>query len=216
MTVPANSMSTVQHETVAAQEDRAAAEHAHLYVPGAKETACLGPGGRRAQTVCWTSFTNPTEEHLRQAQSHRERAAAHRAASQELRDAEARACGGVPEPDRDMSPFAHRDDIEGIDPLYTPLSPRSGGSRSVGAAVRFRAVPGMTTEWLQRIVDCHLARNASVGYTMPEMSYCPLMLKGVSATVTSTGRGFAISIRSDDVETANEIRRRAEALVAAR
>ncbi len=213
-TVPANSMSTTRHETVAAQEDREAAAHARQYDPGATKTECLAPGGRRSQIVCWTSSTNPTAEHLREARRHHERAAAHRAASQELRDAEARACVGIPEDDRDMSPFAHREDIDGVDPLYTLLGSRSGGSRAVGAAVRFRAVPGMTPEWLQRLVDCHLARSAAMGYDMPEMNYCPLMLKGVTATVISTGRGFAIEVRSDSVEIATEIRRRAEALVA--
>jgi hypothetical protein len=70
----------------------------------------------------------------------------------------------------------------------------------------------MTAEWLQHVVDCHVARNASMGYAMPEMSDCPLMLKNATATVTSTGNGFAVTIRSDDMDTVREIRRRAEAL----
>ena len=45
---------------------------------------------------------------------------------------------------------------------------------------------------------------------MPEMNDCPLSLRGVTATVTSTGRGFAIEVRSEDVGTATEIKRRAE------
>ena len=70
----------------------------------------------------------------------------------------------------------------------------------------------MTAEWLQREVDCHMARNAALGYQMPEMSECPLMIKGATATVTSTGNGFAVSIRSDDMTAATDIRHRAEAL----
>jgi hypothetical protein len=50
---------------------------------------------------------------------------------------------------------------------------------------------------------------------MPEMSYCPLMLKGAKANVTSAGNGFAINVSSDDAATAGEIKRRAQSLVGA-
>lgn len=33
-----------------------------------------------------------------------------------------------------------------------------------------------------------------------EMSYCPLTLRGVETSVRSVGEGFAVSIRSDDLE----------------
>jgi hypothetical protein len=85
--------------------------------------------------------------------------------------------------------------------------------KTTGADIIFRAVPGMTAEWLQRIVDCHLARASAVGHDMPEMSYCPLVLKNVTAKVTSTGSGFAVAVTSEDPETVKEIIRRANALV---
>ena len=71
-------------------------------------------------------------------------------------------------------------------------------NKTNGADIVFRAVPGMTPEWLQRIVDCHLARAAAVGHDMPEMSYCALMLKNVTGQVTSTGNGFAVAVTSQD------------------
>ena len=80
------------------------------------------------------------------------------------------------------------------------------------AVVVFRAVPGMTAEWLQRLVDCHVARNAALGHDVPEMSSCPLVPKGAHATVTATSGGFAVAIRGDDEATSREILRRAEAL----
>ena len=70
-----------------------------------------------------------------------------------------------------------------------------------------------TAEWLQRVIECHMARNAAMGYAMPEMSDCPLMLKGITATVASTGDGFSVAVQSDDAITANEIHKRTEALV---
>jgi hypothetical protein len=86
------------------------------------------------------------------------------------------------------------------------------GSTTVGASVTFRAVPGLTAEWLQRIVECHVARNNALGNNVPEMAYCPLVPKGVTAKVNSVGNGFAVEIRSDDPDTAKEVLRRAQAL----
>jgi hypothetical protein len=47
----------------------------------------------------------------------------------------------------------------------------------------------------------------------PEMKDCPLGPRGVSARVTGTESGFAVSIRGEDVATAQEVLRRARALV---
>jgi hypothetical protein len=196
-------------EMSAAGHEQAAREHAAQ--ASSIEAGCNNTNA----AICWTSVGHPTPETRQRAAMHQKMAADHRAASQALRDAEAQACTGVPERDRDESPFLHREDIESVAPLYAPIaSSKTGGQRLVGATVRFRAVPGMTAEWLQRIVDCHMARNAALGYEMPEMSECPLMIKSATATVTSTGTGFAVDVRSTDSEAANAIRRRAEALAA--
>ena len=209
-------MSAASHETTAAQEELAAREHEQRYDPAARQR---GEKCRAVSTVkeamanepCWTSVTNPTAEHLKHAEDHLARAAEHRAASQALRDAEARACVGIPAADRDESPFEHREDIARVEPLYVKEGGKIPSQRLVGAVAVFRAVPGMTAEWLQRVVDCHLARNAALGHDVPEMSYCPLVPKGVTATVSPAQAGFAMEIRSDDSATAKEILRRAEA-----
>jgi hypothetical protein len=205
-------MSQVGHEQAAKQEDQRAAEHQAQSVPTATETStrCVGRGG------CWTSVTNPTKEHEAAAQRHRELAAKHRAASATLAQAEAQHCSGIPEDDRDMSPFAHREDIVAVKPLEETHVIGQGKSapstKRHGATIVFRAVPGLTAEWLQRVVNCHVARGAAVGHQMPEMEYCPLMLKGVTTAVSSAGDGFAVNVRSDDPATAAEILKRAEAL----
>lgn len=209
-------MSAASHETTAAREELEAKEHEQRYDPAARQRAdkCRGVSTAKeamASEPCWSSVTNPTAEHLKHAEDHLARAAEHRAASQALRDAEARACVGVPTADRDESPFDHREDITRVDPLYVKEGGKLPLQRLEGAVVVFRAVPGMTAQWLQRVVDCHLARNAALGHDVPEMSYCPLVPKGVSATVNPSQSGFAIEIRSDDPATAKEILRRAEA-----
>lgn len=209
-------MSAASHETTAAHEELAAREEEQRYDPAARQRdqKCRAATNAKlgmANEPCWTSVTNPTAEHLKRAEEHLARAAEHRAASQALRDAEARACVGVPAADRDASPFDHREDIARVEPLYVKEGGKSPSQSLVGAVAVFRAVPGMTAQWLQRVVDCHLARNAALGHDVPEMSYCPLVPKGVSATVTPAQGGLAIEIRSDDPATAKEILRRAEA-----
>jgi hypothetical protein len=209
-------MSAAQHENEATKESAAADAHATQFDPDAKDerTRCTS-GSRVSETggACWTSTTNPTAEHNRVADEHRKRAADHRAASAALRDAEAKACGGISTEDRDTSPFDHFEDVASVAPLYEDAgNSKQPSRRVVGAIVTFRAVPGMTAEWTQRLVDCHLARNAALGHVVPEMPDCPLVPNHVTAAVTSTGAGFAVAIRSSDADVAKEVLARAQRL----
>ena len=206
-------MSASRHEAMAGTEDKAAELHAAQYNPDAAGQRCSrGSGARDGDGSCWTR--NVTAGHLDEAKKHREMAADHRAASQALRDAETGACVGLSDDDRDMSPFMHRDDIASVEPLTEgTTSGKNQSARTTGAIITFRAAPGMTAQWLQRVVDCHLGRNAALGHDVPEMPYCPLVPKGVTARVTATDAGFAIAVRSDDSQTSQEILRRARALV---
>jgi hypothetical protein len=76
-----------------------------------------------------------------------------------------------------------------------------------GATITVAAQPGMTREWLQRLVD-DPALAAQPG--------CPMSVNGATAAVRSTGNGFAITVapgeRVHDRDAAREILRRAEAL----
>jgi hypothetical protein len=204
-------MSEAAHETAAESHETAASGHAEQYKPEFTEAKEQCSPAKR---ICWKSDENPTDEHKQDAEKHRKMAADHHAAARALRDAEASSCAGIPDEDRDMSPFNHREDISEVKPhvVYVRVS-RQTVKKTTGADVVFRAVPGMTAESLQRLVDCHVARASAVGHEMPEMSYCPLVLKGVIAKVSSTGNGFAIEVSSENPETAKEIRRRSEALV---
>lgn len=203
-------MSVAHHEQAAGQEQAVAQQHADQYDPSQQQSpfpACNADG------PCWTSVTNPTEQHRKDAESHREYAAKHRAAAQALRDAESQSCGDLAERDRDTSPFYHREDIASVSKIDRQV-PRGKAQIEVirGARAVFRAVPGLTSEWLQRLVNCHRARAAAVGYDMKGMEYCPLALKGVTAVVSSTGDGFAVDVTSDDPAVAAEAWRRVSAL----
>jgi hypothetical protein len=141
-------------------------------------------------------------------------ALAHREASEALLRAEAAACVGVAPEDRDVSPFRHREDIASASPLPRPDTSQ-GAPALRGAVLVFRPVPGLSTARLQRVIDCHLARNASLGPSaMPEMSYCPLAVAGAGATVSSAGDQLAVAVVSDDPAAAQEILRRARLLSA--
>jgi hypothetical protein len=205
-------MSAVQHEQAAASHEGEATPHAEQYSPAAQQATNHCDG----KHPCWTSTSNPTDLHLSDAKKHRRMAADHRAAGQTLRAAEAQSCAGISDDDRDISPFYHREEITSVQPANAP-SPRGKGDPGhvTGAVVTFRAVSGLTAEWLQRIVDCHIARNNALGNDMPEMPYCPLVPKGVTAKVSSTGDGFAVTIESQDPNTAQEILRRAQSLKSA-
>ena len=207
-----------KHDDLARGEERIANVEQAKYDPNARaerpRRCDMGPIGPGDASVCWGTTANPTDAHLQAAQKHRWLAAHHRAESQKLRDAEARACAGVAAVDRDMSPFAHPDDILSVAPLTESLP--SSGTRVVGAAILFRAVPDMTEAWLQRVIDCHLARNDALGHDVPEMPYCPLVPMGAVAQVTATSRGFVVAIRSSDAAAAAEIWRRARLLVDAK
>lgn len=210
-------MSAVHHENAAAQEEKLASKHSSQFDPSATsavEKCRVRQGKGSSEPICWTSYANPTERHKSDADEHRRAAEQHRAAAEALRQAEAKACSGIAPEDRDISPFYHREEVVRVDPIKDPPPPRGPGVTPLkGATVVLRAVPGLTAEWLQRVVDCHIARNAAMGHNAPEMAYCPLVPRDVTATVTSTGDGFAVAIRSNDPTTVEDILRRANALM---
>lgn len=234
-------MNAGQHQAAAKTEEQAAASHQEQYDPSAKSTP-VGPTGPSmgAYSACisyessncyvrWQSEANPTDKHRKQAEQHKRIAEKHRSASKALVEAEKRFCSGIPEADRDMSPFAHREDVIAVQGLKKADAnyAYSGGDTSMleipiqqaeklspgglqGARVTFRAVPGMTGQWLQRVVDCHLARNAVVGGA--DMPFCPLAVPHATATVTSTATGFVVDVTSDNTDSVRDIIRRAAAL----
>jgi hypothetical protein len=215
--------SASEHQAMAEREDRAAEAHEGPEKKAAGPRASGPSAGVESQATssaqcgrgeCWTSATTPTEQHKQDAKRHRELAAKHRAASAALLAAEEQACTGISEDDRDISPFYHREDIISVSVLEEPIKGlgRQPVMKTTGAKIEFRAVPGMTAEWLQRVVECHIARASAAGHNMPEMDYCPLVPKGVKASVSSTGNGFSVDVTSGDAATVKEIIRRAQAL----
>ena len=123
-----------------------------------------------------------------------------RAGSAEIRAAEEQACSGLAETDRDASPFVHRADIVAVDPIEH------------GARVRFRHVDGLSADWLDHLVECHLARDEVIGPDGPDTKDSPLAVEGAHVHVGADGTGYFVEVRSDDASAASEIARRAQAL----
>lgn len=152
-----------------------------------------------------------SEQHAAEAEAHVRIAEEHRRASAALRAAEAQACRDVAVADRDTSPFERTEDIARVDRI---VEGTGDGSYLAGILVTFRPVPGLTDARLQRMIDCHLARNAALGHVVPNMPDCPLVPRGVVAHVRTNGDALAVEIRGSDLGSAREAVTRAERLVA--
>lgn len=206
-------MSAREHDAEAERHQAMAEQHEGQYDPQASRQASCASSIDTSYDICWANTINPTQRHRDEAERHMKHAADHRAASAALREAEAKSCAGIAPGDRDISPFVHVEDIIEVAPLME-RGELGGGDRLVGATVKFRPVEGMTVERLQRIVDCHLARNAALGNALPTMPDCPLVPKGAEARVSTSRRDFVVAIRAFDPAAASEILARAQRLTA--
>jgi hypothetical protein len=139
-------------------------------------------------------------------------ASEHANAARQLRDTERVACVGVPAEDRDAGPFADRSRIENVEVLRDKTWAK-GMMQPIGVAIDMRSEPGMTEQWLSRVLECHLAHQAVVG----RMAYgsSPLSQYGTKVTVTSTETGFRVVITSADIDVARSVIAKGEALVGA-
>lgn len=149
--------------------------------------------------ACW----GPSDDGYRAAiEEHLQLLVVRRKAAQQLNEATERACAGLSDFDRDVSPFAHRSDIVKVEPL-------EADDRLAGARVYFRRVAGLSTVKLRQIVDCHIAQAEELDHRVPEESFCPLNLPEVRAVVRDAPQGYSIDVTSTDREAAVEVLNRA-------
>lgn len=215
------SRSVAEHLDIADQQDREAAEHESNYRPEARNAEgsaveCIdqplagvpNSGGEDLPIMkpCWTRATNPTAHHLDEAKEHRGVAAEHRLAAKKLLNSEAEACAGLGIDEISHSPFFHREDIIAVDPYRE-------GSRVVGAIVRFRAVPGLTAEWMEHALQCHQKRAAVMGYSPTFQPYCPASLYGVGVSVRADGDDIIVTLLGDNPDIGAAVLGRAQDLL---
>ncbi len=202
-TISPGSMSVSQHEAVAKADDEEANRKLCAAAPDAANT---GP--------CWGAQSEETKHEVTEL---RRQAAEHRNAAAVLK-AEQEACNGVSEADRVQSPFSHREDIVSVQPLIERRP--EGGTRQAGAVIEFRKVPRLTTEVFQKILDCHLARDAAFGFDVRELEYCPLNVnplgfQKLNATVAERPNCFIVKLDAENEEVAKKVLARAQRLVGA-
>lgn len=206
-------MTAARHEAAAVAAGKEGAGHDRQYDPDASAQAPCSPYD---QSLCSTpnSYWNPTEPHREQGTQYRRLAAKHHAAAETLRAAEATACAGIPEAERQASPFRRREDIARVE---TVEQRRLGRAARLGARVVLREQAAPSPEHhqrLQRSIDCHLAHWAATGAEDSAVPLCPLALKGVTAEVKIAGSSLAVEILAEDEQTAATVIANARALLA--
>jgi hypothetical protein len=136
-----------------------------------------------------------------------------RTASQgaDRRSAIAYACAGVPESELDTNPL-HSGRVVAVEPLRdSPYSMR-GSQVLRGATVVIAASPGMTQQWLQRLLECNAARQALVGSAHVD-DLCTLALGKEVPTVGARSDSFAVNLRANDSDEAKVLLKECGALV---
>lgn len=169
-----------------------------------------------AQSAAFRQMT--AADHERAAQSGQDTtgatAAEHMDAAQRLRVAEQAACTDVPDSDRDLGVFARRDRIVSVDEVRESVFPKPLAPKQLrGIVVSIRATPGVTEQWIGRVIQCQVAHYAVIGTSaVPPAS--PLLTNGVQISVSSTPAGFRVSITSPDIDIARQLLQDGRALMA--
>jgi hypothetical protein len=211
----ARSMGAAEHDAAARRDEEKAQLHQALFDPSLAVYLNDCHAVPAQGIPCWQRDRNPTAEHLRLAALLRRKAADHRAASASLREAELRACGALSESERDISPFVHVEDVASVEVLEEPGIGKQP-VRIAGARIVLREVPGLTVERLQRQLDCHLARNAALGYAQSDEVVDPLDVEGVTARAAGSGDRITVTLEAVRAAAAREAAARAQRLISPR
>jgi hypothetical protein len=128
--------------------------------------------------------------------------------SKSLRDAELGACAEVPEADRDGGPFARRDRIVYVEEVRDRVYPKQM-AQTFGIAVYIRATPGVTEQWLGRVITCHQAHAAATGV---RDAADPLVGSDARIKIDATPTGFRVAITTPNLDAARALLEQGHAL----
>ena len=102
-------------------------------------------------------------------------------------DREAAACARIPPGEREHSPFAHRAEIADVVPHRVDGVVR-------GVVVEFRAVPGLSAEWMRRDIACHQAHVAVVGHVPVGLADDPTLMPDALVHVAERGGRVIVTV----------------------
>ena len=117
------------------------------------------------------------------------------------------ACEGVPEDESRAGLFKYQSAVERVDPLFADSNGKVPPNIA-GARIYLHAVPGLTPEWLGRVLECHLSHPVPC----PSNEACPLEVGPMRLDVRSTGNGYVVNAQAKGPESAAEVLRRARKL----
>jgi|CZKU01.1.fsa_nt_gi hypothetical protein len=156
--------------------------------------ASLVATGCAAQSSAYRQMSAVDHEAAARAASPAD-AEGHLQAAKLLRDEEQSACYQVPDADRARGPFADADRVSGVEIVRDRGVFPKGPLEPVGVAVSLRAEPGMTQQWLGRVIACQMAHVAVVGHVS---GASPLSVANTQVAVSSTATGFRVTVTSRD------------------
>jgi hypothetical protein len=106
--------------------------------------------------------------------------------------------------------------VEGVRPLYSGVSSRTGNARLLGATLYVRPALGETAEWLNRALECHSAKRTSertAAFAGSDPFFLPDSV--VSIRVQAAADRFKVDIQSTSSADAREILARATTFASA-
>ena len=123
----------------------------------------------------------------------------------------AQACTGISEAQARGLLADLRSEVDEVNLARATMNTKPFLRRSVGVDIHVRAKSGMTSQWLARLVQCHVASEAGAGACVG--SKCAFGLPIAATGVSSTTTGFIIEIRSSDSAVARELALRSKELL---
>jgi hypothetical protein len=165
--------------------------------------------GCGTQSAAFRQMSAADHETASRTESDPTAAQEHLDAARKLRSDEQSACYNVPDADRLAGPLT-ADRVSSVEVIRDHGVFPKGQLVPVGVRVYLLAEPGLTQEWLGRVVACHMAHIAVSG---EQAHLSPLSVPGSSVSVSPTGTGFEVTVMSKNTEVARAIVQKGVALV---
>jgi hypothetical protein len=166
-------------------------------------------GGERLElaTPCFDA-TEETAVHEHWAAEHeRNEAKRDRQAAANLVETELHSCQGIPERERQHSPFAHKSSIASVEAY------REGGKLR-GVRISFKPVRGLTAEWLERDIQCQQARYATLGQPADYLPRDPTLVPNAHVGVSDVDHHIEVLVIAPDGDSGQLAFQRAQDLLA--
>jgi hypothetical protein len=125
-------------------------------------------------------------------------------------------CAGVAESERERPSILERDSVESVHALMGEQKYlKYSVSQLRGAEIVVRAAPGLTRQWVARVLRCHVAWHDVVASGSGAGSADPLVVGRPDLSFAETETGFVVRIAGRSTAEGEEILRRAQEMASA-